>query len=655
MGKIEINHTGSGSGITLSSDGTDLLLDGTAIGNQTAGQIEAIVSHDNLIGFIANEHIDWSSDQGGTNINAGNYTNTVYTHPIDGVDLGTALTGATVISDVNVNSAGHVTGFATRNLTPANISAATAAQGSKADSALQSADIGSTVQAQSSVLDGTTASYTTAEETKLSGIETSATADQTAGEIEAVVNHDNLLGFVANEHIDWSLTNAANIHPDNYTDTNTTYVSSDFDHDSLTGFVANEHIDWSLTNAANIHPDNYTDTNTTYVSSDFDHDSLTGFVTNEHIDWSLTNAADIHPDNYTDTNTTYVSGDFDHDALTNYVAAEHIDWALTNAADIHPDNYTDTNTTYVSGDFDHDSLTGFVANEHIDWSLTNAANIHPANYTDTVYTHPSDGVDLGAALTGANVISDVTVNAAGHVTGFATRALTGSDIGINTAYVDALNVDADTLDGLDSTYFQRGVYMQTTTPATPLDGDLWFYTEDGSLFIYYDDVDTGQWVGVSGPSGGGAGSGSVFVDTGTYVYYGGPRNVGIGLSTPAYALDVVGTINASGDVIAYSDARLKTDVETIKDGLNIVKQMRGVTFRKHNDTKVNVGVIAQEVQAVLPEAVHVNPDTGYLSVAYGNIVGVLIEAVKSQQDIIDGQEIRLAKLEALVEQIIGTQ
>jgi len=60
---------------------------------------------------------------------------------------------------------------------------ATAAQGTKADSALQSSDIGSSVQAHSTVLDNTTASYTTAEETKLSGIEANATADQTANEI----------------------------------------------------------------------------------------------------------------------------------------------------------------------------------------------------------------------------------------------------------------------------------------------------------------------------------------------------------------------------------------------------------------------------------------------------------------------------------------
>jgi len=60
---------------------------------------------------------------------------------------------------------------------------ATTAQGTKADSALQSSDIGSSVQAHSTVLDNTTASYTTAEETKLSGIEANATADQTASEI----------------------------------------------------------------------------------------------------------------------------------------------------------------------------------------------------------------------------------------------------------------------------------------------------------------------------------------------------------------------------------------------------------------------------------------------------------------------------------------
>jgi hypothetical protein len=79
--------------------------------------------------------------------------------------------------------------------------------------------IGTDVQAFATVLANTTASFLTAEKSKLTGIEAEATADQTAGEIESIVSHDNLVGFVADKHIAWGSTNAANIHADNYTDT----------------------------------------------------------------------------------------------------------------------------------------------------------------------------------------------------------------------------------------------------------------------------------------------------------------------------------------------------------------------------------------------------------------------------------------------------
>ena len=47
-------------------------IESNATADQTAGEIEAIVNHDNLLGFVANEHIDWTSDQGATNIDIGN-------------------------------------------------------------------------------------------------------------------------------------------------------------------------------------------------------------------------------------------------------------------------------------------------------------------------------------------------------------------------------------------------------------------------------------------------------------------------------------------------------------------------------------------------------------------------------------------------------
>ena len=113
-------------------------------------------------------------------------------------------------------------------------------------------------------------------------------------------------------------------------------------------------------------------------------------------------------------------------------------------------------------------------------------------------------------------------------------------------------------------------------------------------------------------------------------------NVGIGTTGPAYTLDVSGTIRATGDVIAYSDARVKENVNTITDALTKVTSLRGVTYtRKDNEDKSRkVGVIAQEVLPILPEVVQ-QDDNGNYSVAYGNMVGVLIEAIKEQQKQID--------------------
>ena len=103
------------------------------------------------------------------------------------------------------------------------------------------------------------------------------------------------------------------------------------------------------------------------------------------------------------------------------------------------------------------------------------------------------------------------------------------------------------------------------------------------------------------------------------------------------SISVSGSITATGNITAYSDARLKTDIETITGALDRVRKLRGVTFSRRDTGNRGVGLIAQELAAIVPEAVMTHED-GLLSVAYGNLVGVLIEAVKDLADKVDRLE-----------------
>ena len=86
-------------------------------------------------------------------------------------------------------------------------------------------------------------------------------------------------------------------------------------------------------------------------------------------------------------------------------------------------------------------------------------------------------------------------------------------------------------------------------------------------------------------------------------------------------------LQVEGDVTSVSDIRTKENIETIADGLEIVDSLRGVYYNKIGETERKVGVIAQEVETILPEVVKTNED-GMKSVDYGKMVGVLIEAIK---------------------------
>ena len=94
------------------------------------------------------------------------------------------------------------------------------------------------------------------------------------------------------------------------------------------------------------------------------------------------------------------------------------------------------------------------------------------------------------------------------------------------------------------------------------------------------------------------------------------------------------SINVAGDIVAYasSDKRLKENIKPIENALDKVNKISGVTFewneKSHKETgKKDVGVIAQEIEAVLPELVD-NRSNGYKAVDYPKLTALLIEAVK---------------------------
>jgi hypothetical protein len=102
-----------------------------------------------------------------------------------------------------------------------------------------------------------------------------------------------------------------------------------------------------------------------------------------------------------------------------------------------------------------------------------------------------------------------------------------------------------------------------------------------------------------------------------------------GTNAYRWTSDTAGNFVASGNVTAYSDERLKTNIKTIENALDTVSKMRGVTYERIDSGIKGVGVIAQEMKEVLPEVVmEALSDDEYMSVSYGNIVGVLIEAIK---------------------------
>lgn len=289
--------------------------------------------------------------------------------------------------------------------------------------------------------------------------------------------------------------------------------------------------------------------------------------------------------------------------------------------DIQSSGDTGTTALYVKGDVD---ITGNFSGAEVAVTsinvtgLSSLGSVHvnsgivTASTTSGIVTYYGDGSEL----TGIGI----GINSGGTVVGSSVTTIDFKGSGISTTHYNSSV-------GIATIFFNKGsVSIGSEAPYNPDNGGLWYSTVFGRTYIYYDEVALG------------IGSTAVWVDSS-------PFNIGIldldSLSTQTLSITnditTVRNINATGIVtcqslVETSDRNLKTNIQTVDNALDIVGNLRGVSFDWKSNGNPSYGVIAQELEQVLPELVS---DGDPKAVSYNGIIGVLIEAIKELKEEIE--------------------
>ena len=213
---------------------------------------------------------------------------------------------------------------------------------------------------------------------------------------------------------------------------------------------------------------------------------------------------------------------------------------------------------------------------------------------------------VAASYGGNNSIPSITVDAQGRITAASVVVPSGT-WGITAASANALSGIASSINSA----------IQAGTISALLGQD-----SNGSLYRYNLSA-FNTWVGGATLNASVNGTAAALGTSTNYQV----NALGVGSSN-----STAGSIYATANITAYSDAKLKRDVQVITGALVKVAALRGVTYERIDlaDGRRHTGLIAQELQSVLPEAVW-PADDGTLTVAYGNVVGLLIEAIHELQ------------------------
>ncbi|MEO1806907.1 MAG: tail fiber domain-containing protein [Bacteroidota bacterium] len=160
----------------------------------------------------------------------------------------------------------------------------------------------------------------------------------------------------------------------------------------------------------------------------------------------------------------------------------------------------------------------------------------------------------------------------------------------------------------------------------------------------------------------GKAAGSVVPGTGGFDFGCGPL-LAFYSATSTTSYTIYGSGNAIGGMWMASDRKLKRNIKPIRNAVETVQQLAGVTYNYNTDVRpelrlsdeLQYGFVAQEVEKVLPELVRpaINPDgeeDDFVVMNYDGIIPVLTEAIKEQQEVMDNQQITIEEQQIIIEE-----
>ena len=332
----------------------------------------------------------------------------------------------------------------------------------------------------------------------------------------------------------------------------------------------------------------------------------------------------------------------------------------TTTGGVNVTGQTDTDTLYVSETLNVSGISTFQSDVHLGDNdklhFGTGDDLHIYHTGTTSYIDNDTGHLLIRNNVAANVGGDIYIQAKSTENSIACRDNAEVELyydgvqkfettGYGVTISGGMNVSGiTTADGfslVDSKYFSAGT-----------DDDFQIYHNGTNTYL---DNDNGHLVLRNNVDGSGA-PGDIYIQAQSTensiacrdnaeveLYYNGVQK----FETTGYGVTISGGMNVSGvttstDFNTTSDQNLKTNIQTIEDPLEKIVQIRGVNFEWKENNKPSAGVIAQEIEKVLPQLVN-GSDTK--TVNYNGLIGLLIETVKEQQKQIDNLNTRLSKLE----------